>query len=118
VSAGMLNSARTIVQERRHRQSFGGTATAAAKVYLERSRATDDAVERLYATWLRRDRTLAEHDAAEQAAGDAWEALYLAALDLDTACPAERAAAELVKVMAGLHMDPEVVANRRRVPLT
>jgi hypothetical protein len=114
VSAGMLNSARTIVQERRHRQSFSGTATAAAKVYLERSRATDDAVERLYATWLLHDRTLAEHDAAEQAAGDAWEALYLAAVDLDTACPdAERAASDLVKVMAGLHMDPEVVANRR-----
>jgi hypothetical protein len=120
----MLFTARHTVQERRgHRrgQPFGDTPVAACTAYLEASREVDEALQRREEVQCRRATTLEEDERVERAAGDAWEALFLAAIELDAVLPdPEHSAAELVRLMATLHnptmrMDP--VPRRRRQAL-
>jgi hypothetical protein len=110
MSAGnMLVTAGYTVKERRarrHGQPLGDDATAACTAYLEASRAVDDALEHVRVQ-LPPETTLEEDEAVERAAGDAWEALFLAAIELDTVLPdPERAAADSVRLMASLHNPP------------
>jgi hypothetical protein len=110
MSAGnMLATARYAVKERgdrRRGQPLGDTAIAACTAYLEASRAVDDALEQVRVQ-LRPETTLEEDEAVERAAGDAWEALFLAAIELDTILPdPEHAAADHVRLMASLHNPP------------
>jgi hypothetical protein len=106
----MLLTARQCVNERRGRrrgQPFGDAPVAACTAYLEASRAVDEALERREEVQSRRRTTLEEDERVERAAGDAWEALFLAAIELDTVLPdPEHSAAESVRLMATLHNPP------------
>lgn len=110
----MLATARYAVKERRRRrggQSLSDDATAACTAYLEASRVVDDAVEQLR-VWLRPETTLKEDGVAERAACDAWETLFLAAIEWDTILPdPEHAAADHVRLMASVHNLPGAWAS-------
>jgi hypothetical protein len=109
-AGGMLLSARYTVTERRSRrrgQPFGDVVIAACIAYLEASRAVDDALERLRKVQHRPETTLEEDEQVERAAGDAWEALFAAAIELDTVLPdPEHGAADSVRLLASLHNPP------------
>ena len=109
-AGGMLLTARHTVQERRgHRrgQPFGDTPVAACTAHLEASREVDEALARREEVQRRRKTTLEEDEHVERVAGDAWEALFLAAIELDAVLPdPEHSAAELVRLMATLHNPP------------
>jgi hypothetical protein len=106
-AGGMLLTARHTVQERRgHRrgQPFGDTPVAACTAYLQASREVDEALERREEVQRWRETTLEEDEHVERVAGDAWEALFLAAIELDAVLPdPEHSAAEAVRLMATLH---------------
>jgi hypothetical protein len=104
---GMLLTARQMVRDRRRGRTFGDTSIAASTAYLTAAGAVDDALERRRQVQLRRETTLAEDESADHAAGDAWEVLYLTALDFDAALPdPDHSAADVVRVMAQLHNVP------------
>ena len=109
-AGGVLLTAHQTVNERRDgrcTQPFGDTPVAACTAYLEASRAVDEALERREEVQRRRQTTLEEDEQVERLAGDAWEALFLAAIELDAALPdPERSAAEAVRMMATLHNPP------------
>jgi hypothetical protein len=107
---GTLLTARQTVVERRHgrcEQPFGDRPVAACTAYLAASRAVDEALERREEVQRRRQTTLEEDEQVERLAGDAWEALFLAAIELDAALPdGEHSATEAVRLMATLHNPP------------
>jgi hypothetical protein len=109
-AGGMLLTARHTVTERRHRrrgQPFGETPVVACTAYLEASREVDEALGRREDVQRRRETTLEEDERVERIAGDAWEALFLAAIELDAVLPdPEHSAAESVRLMAELHNGP------------
>jgi hypothetical protein len=108
-AGGMLLTARYTVKERRGRrrgQPFSDDAVAVCTAYLEASSAVDDALEHVRAQ-LSPETALEDDEAVERAAGDAWETLFLAAIELDTVLPdPEHAAADHVRLMASLHNTP------------
>jgi hypothetical protein len=105
----MLATARHAVRERRgprRGQPFSEDAVAVCTAYLEASSAVDDGLEHVRAQ-LSPETTLEEDEAVERAAGDAWETLFLAAIELDTVLPdPDLAAADHVRLMASAHNLP------------